>query len=217
MTWQRLLSVLLFIGIIAPTSGQAQLIDRVGLSGGFVSAHATDNIDQLDFDRRLGWTAAAFVEKRVFSALSVRSEVGYIQRGFVDTREEIDEDGTILSIIEAETQLNYLTVPLLAKLAYDVSPASVYALAGPRLDILLHRNAEDFEFVNSPPVENEIVDSYDSVVFGGTIGFGVETHLLPMRLFIEGRYDIDVTESFSSDVPRTVRNNAIVVVMGIAF
>ena len=216
MTLRRLLLALLLI-VVAPISSQAQLIDRVGLSGGFVSAHATDNMDQFDLDRRSGWTAAAFVEKRVFSALSVRSEVGYIQRGFVDTREEIDDDGTLLAIIEAETQFDYLTVPLLAKLAYNASPASVYALAGPRLDILLNRDAEDFEFTNSPPVESEIADFYDSVALGSTIGIGIETHLLPMRLFVEGRYDIDFTDSFPSDAPRKVRNNALSVVIGMAF
>ena len=214
---RRLISALLLIVIAAPISSQAQLIDRVGLSGGFVSAHATDNMDRFDLNRRSGWTAVAFIEKRVFSALSVRSEVGYVQRGFVDTREEIDDDGTLLAIIEAETQLDYLTVPLLAKLTYDASPASMYALAGPRLDILLNRDAEDFEFTSSPPVESEIVDFYDSVAFGGTVGIGIETDLLPTRLFVEGRYDIDFTDSFPSDVPRTVRNNALSVVIGVAF
>jgi hypothetical protein len=205
------------IGLVALTPSKAQFIDRIGLSGGFVSAHATDNMDQFDLERRSGWTASAFIEKRVLPALSVRSEVGYIQRGFVDTQEEIDADGTLLSVVESETQFDYLTIPVLAKLVYDTSPAAVYALAGPRLDILLNRDAEDFEFSDGTLVESEIADFYDSTALGGTVGIGVETHLSSLHLFIESHYDVDFTDSFPSDVPRTVRNNAIVVVMGIAF
>jgi len=214
---RRALLLFALIVVAAPASSQAQFIDRIGLSGGFVSAHATNNLDQFDLNRRSGWTASAFIEKRALSWLSVRSEIGYIQRGFVAAQEEIDEDGTLISVVEAETQLDYLTIPLLAKLAYDTSAASVYALAGPRLDILLGRDAEDFEFSDGLRVENELAGFYESTAFGGTVGIGVETHLSPMRLFIESRYDMDVTESSPSDAPRAVRNDAIVVVMGIAF
>ncbi|MES3629060.1 MAG: hypothetical protein PPP56_02725 [Longimonas sp.] len=41
--------------------------------------------------------------------------------------------------------------------------------------------------------------------------------MLPVLLFVEGRYDIDVTDSFPADAPREVRNNAFALVTGVTF
>ena len=217
MTMPRITPFLFVLAMLfLPLSSHAQWLDGVGVKGGLTAASADDNMNHFDFDRRSGWEASAFAEKRILPFLSVRGEIGYTQRGFVESTSEIDPDGNKVARRDATTRLDYLTMPLLAKFKYNTTPLSIYALYGHRLDILVGRNSGAFEF-SEGTVESEIAGLYESTVFGGAIGIGMETNQLPTRLFIESRYDIDFTDSFGSDTSRSVRNNAFSVVMGIAF
>lgn len=180
-----------------------------------MASSASDNMDQFNLDRRTGWRGSAFAEKRLLPFLAVRGEVGYTQRGFVESTTEVDRDGNETPR-EATTRLDYLTIPLLAKLEHDVGAASLYALAGPRVDLLLGREAGVFAF-STGDIESEVADFYDSTAAGGTLGVGVSTRMQPAQVFIEGRYDVDITDSFPADAPRKVRNNAFTLVLGVAF
>lgn len=216
MCLQRIAPVLcIFVMLLLPLSSHAQWIDHFGVKGGITASSASDNMDQFDLERRSGWRGSAFAEKELLPFLSVRSEVGYTQRGFVESTAEVDVDGNETPL-EATTRFDYLTIPLLAKLEYGVGAASLYALAGPRVDILVGREAGVFAF-SGGDIESEIADFYDSTAAGGTLGVGVSTQMLPAQVFIEGRYDVDLTDSFPADAPRKVRNNAFALVLGVAF
>ena len=216
-SWLFLLALLSVL--VAPAPASAQIVDRIGVKGGLVSTSATDGRDLLDPERRTGWSAHLFAERDLSSFLSVVGEAGYTQRGFVETIEERGPDGTVEQTSRANTRLDYLTIPVFAKLKYEFTALRLYALAGPRLDVLVGREAGVFEFESAPvdQVKSDLASIYTSPVLGATFGLGVSTSKgLPLRLMLEARWALDVTES-STGVPRDVRNNAGMVMIGIGF
>jgi hypothetical protein len=220
--WSLALTLLSLLFAVVPTS--AQVVDRVGLKGGLVSASASGNLGPLDLKRRTGWSATLFAERDLLPFLALVGEVGYAQGGFVETMEERAPDGTVEQTVRANTRLDYLTIPVLAKLEYDFRTMRLYALAGPRLDVLIGREAGVFEYQSAPidESESEVVSAYTSPVLGATVGVGVSTSdVLPVHLLVEARWAPDVTESFETemfvDAPRDVRNNAAVVMIGVGF
>lgn len=213
------LTLLAVLTVFTTDPAMAQIVDRVGLKGGLLSSSATDNLDQFDLERRTGWSALLFAERDLLPFLTLVGEGGYAQRGFTETLEERSPSGEVEQIVRATTRLDYLTLPVLVKSSYGLSAMRLYALAGPRLDVLVGREAGVFEYESAPvdQLKSEIADVYTSPILGVTAGVGVSTnHLLPVRLLVEGRWALDVTESFAG-VPRDMRNNAVSVMIGIGF
>lgn len=216
-SWLSVIALLSLLFAVAPAS--AQIVDRIGIKGGLVSSSASDARDLLEPERRTGWSVHLFAQRDLWPFLSLVGEAGYTQRGFVETIEERDPDGTVEQTARANTRLDYLTIPLLAKLKHDFTALRLYALAGPRLDVLVGREAGVFEFQSAPvdEVESELASLYTSPVLGATVGLGVSTSkVLPAQLMVEARWALDVTESFAG-VPRDVRNNAGMLMIGVGF
>ena len=212
----RIAAALLTIVVVfaLPDPSRAQWVDSYGVKVGVVSASAADNLDT--FDRRTGLTASLFAERHLLPYLSLTAEVGYVQRGFVETQVERTATGEVVGVVKANTRLDYLTIPVMAKLGYHLTPALLYAMAGPRLDVLLGREPGVFEF-SSITIESIIADAYGSPAVGMTIGVGVSTTgLFPAGLLLEGRYEFDFTDSFAAG-PRETRNNAFTVMVGVVF
>lgn len=217
-----LLVLSLLSSFFAVTSTPAQIVDRVGLKGGLVSASASGNLGPLDLERHTGWGATLFVERDLLSFLALVGEAGYTQGGFVETTEERAPDGTVEQTARANTRIDYLTIPVLTKLKFDLTAIQLYAMAGPRLDVLIGREPGVFEYQSAPIDESksDVVSAYTSPVLGATVGLGVSTSkVLPGQLLVEARWAPDVTESFETemfvDAPRDVRNSAVVVMIGI--
>ena len=221
--WSLGLALLSLLFAVVPTS--AQIVDRVGLKGGLVSASASGNLGSLDLERRTGWSATLFAERDLLPFLALVGEVGYAQGGFVETMEERAPDGTVEQTVRANTRIDYLTIPVLAKLEHNFTAIQLYALAGPRLDVLISQEAGVFEYQSAPidELESNFVSDYTSPVLGATVGLGVSlSEVLPVQLLVEARWAPDLTEAFKTeilavDAPRDVRNNAWGVVIGIGF
>ena len=148
--------------------------------------------------------------------ISVVTELGYAQRGFSETREERDATGEPIQDVVADTRLDYVTGAVLAKVRYASAGIVPYAVVGPRIDALVNREAGHFEWSGGSE-ESELASLYESTALGATVGAGVEVRRgLPFSLSAEGRYEHDVTDS-APDVPRTLRNNAFSLVLGIGF
>lgn len=196
------------------TDAQAQLVRDAGVKVGLTSASATDTIS--DLDRRTGLRAMAFVEWLDAPLFSVVTELGYTQRGFSETAEQRDESGEVVQNVVANTRLDYVTGAVLAKVRYPSAGLMPYAMAGPRIDALMNREAGQFEWVGGS-AESELASLYESTALGATVAAGVEVRRgLPFSVSVEGRYEHDLTDS-TPHVPRTVRNNAFSLVLGVGF
>ena len=189
----------------------AQPLQSFGLKAGLTAASAFDNI--ADYERRLGLDVRAYVEGFDLGAVSLVTEAGYAQRGFVEVQEELGPSGEHCGTVKSNTRLDYLTAALLVKAQREGAFASPYVLAGPRLDALVGRRPGTFEY-SVGPSESQDAGLYDSPAFGGTVGAGAVLHRLPVPVLVEARFNLDVTDSMPG-IPRDVRNNAFDLLIGI--
>ena len=195
--------ILLSLMFLCPTNVNAQTIKTYGLKLAVTSA------DQ-DFDytafapttkRRIGFNASVFVEWLDLPFFSIVTQVEYAQRGrgveLILTGPSGPEE---IGRITLYDRLDYLSIPLFAKITFPTGTISPYLSLGPRLDFLLGYKSE----LNS----SSIYDNFRKTNVGGTVGIGAEiVNLLPIRLTLEVRYNLDFRDSFSSQFLR-VRNNS---------
>ena len=96
-------------------------------------------------------------------------------------------------------RVDYLSLPVLAKVRIDLGNLSPYAVIGPRLDLLL----------STKPVGYDVVlDKLKPTDVGFTVGIGVEwTVSQSVRIGAEGAYCPGLRDVYSSDL-LTVRNRS---------
>ena len=166
----------------------------------------------LEVDRgyATGLTLAFFSEASFATGLSVRPEIMYVQKGnkltFRETTEEYPEGtGRTIDVVE---RIDYLAIQPLLKAGLPLGTASVYALAGPRMDILVRTSSD---------MPSTIVENHEPVLFGATFGGGVQFPLSPvMSLCLEYYYFHDFDDAYRGDVV-TVKNKASAVMVGVKF
>lgn len=162
-----------------PAPGHAQIVNRFGVKAGIVSASASAefsaDVSGDQFERRTGFSASVFAEKRVLPFLSVVGEVGYVQRGFVEKLDHYIQRGVVLAeryrSVKANSRMDYLTIPLMVKLNHRLEHAELYATAGPRIDILLNRETGWFDLPDfDARHRSSTAYHYGSSVAGGRTG-----------------------------------------------
>lgn len=205
-----IVALLLFI----PIASTGQLLRTYGVKGGAVLASQTWDylapISDLDTESRWGMDAGVFVEWLTMPVLSVSSEVHYIQKGMklkVLLTNEQHPDGWGEYWIRSP-RVDYLSAQLLAKARLWDQEISPYLLGGPRIDILLQTEGEEFELV---------LDKFRGTDIGATVGAGIEVHLLdPVTLGLEFRYSPSFNDGYSSAYMK-VRNSSMEFLMVAAF
>ncbi len=154
------------------------------------------------FDSRVWLVAGVFATWRPVSWLALQPEVLVTSKGAA-----LDEDG-----LDARLVLDYLEVPVLARVSRRVSGATVYAAAGPTVAWLLR--AKTRTAFSGSTEEIDLKDDVEPFDVGVAMGGGVEIG----AFVIDGRYtlglrDIDADRSDAI----TIRNRAISVTAGFRF
>ena len=144
-------------------------------------------------DWRLGLRAGVFAEWHVAGWVSLVGEANYVQKGT-----EWSESDTYGS------RLDYVSLPVLAKLTiYDGDPRP-YLAFGPRIDFLIGKEVhEDLE---------STYESLDSTDLGGDVALGFEFG----RFGVEARYCASFTDGFPKSILEAT-NRAIGLTMGYTF
>jgi hypothetical protein len=93
--------------ILAGSDVHAQLVSDACVKVGLTSASTFDSVDNLD--RRTGVRTIAFVEGLESPLLSVVAKLGYVQRGFSESREERNALGEHIQDVVATTRLDYVS------------------------------------------------------------------------------------------------------------
>jgi len=153
--------------------------------------------------------AGVFVEWLDIPVFSLLTEVHYVQKGSVGTS---NVPPALTQFSHATNQYNtyslwidYLSVPVLAKLRWGLAPLSPYLILGPRFDIYL---ASTGTFLDH---------NFKAVDLGGTFGFGLEPSLqLPFHVAAEYRYSPTFRDSYSV-TPLTLRNRSMEFLLVVAF
>ena len=196
--------VILALIIVFVTGGDAQLLRRYGFKVAVTSAdqsYENQFAPHLQTKRRIGFNFGAFIEWLNLPVLSVLTQVEYAQKGmgldFVIT----DADPTPISVTTLYSRLDYLSIPILAKLRLQSQTVSPYFLLGPRADFLLG-------FKSDEDIFKSVYDEFNRTGFGGTAGIGLETErFLPVPCQVEFRYNFDLKDSFDNTIVK-VSNNA---------
>ncbi|MBA4313118.1 MAG: hypothetical protein C0417_10870 [Chlorobiaceae bacterium] len=197
--------------ILASTCTQAQFIKGYGFKVGAVSATQTwnYNIDiHRDMENRWGIDAGVYVELLDLPYISILGELHYIQKGFMEeipitTMDQPEGTGRYLV---SKPRVDYLSLPLLAKIRYNVETVSPYILIGPRFDFLIGKEPDGYEIIYNKFKKNDM---------GISVGVGIEipTSTIQAVLF-EFKYSPTFNNSYSNDI-LTIKNQSFELLVGI--
>ncbi len=212
----KLISIGLIVVFLASESN-AQLLRGYGLKVAVTSASQTfsySNPPWPDFGpkvkRRTGINVAVFAEWFSLPIFSVLTQIEYAQRGMGEEYVVTLNDPTPVETKVEYRRVDYLSVPILAKVIIPAGVIVPFFAAGPRVDVLLG-------YQENLPTVSSIYKDFKKTVFGGSvaagIGFGT---LLPISFSVEFRYNTDFTNSYDTDLLK-VRNNSYDVWLGVAF
>ncbi len=204
---------MVFLGLFAfPGVADAQLLRSYGLKLALTSANQDFHYTTpgpFETKRRIGVNAGAFAEWLNIPLLSIVTQVEYAQRGM--GVEFVLTGPTSLAPIGAEmiySRVDYLSIPVMAKLRFQAGLFSPYIIAGPRADFMLGYSSDR----NS---SNDVYDGFRKSILGDTVGLGVGmAGIIPVRFLTEIRYNFDLQDSFSNSA-LTVRNNAVDIWLGV--
>jgi opacity protein-like surface antigen len=196
-------------------SSEAQLIRGYGIKAGTVGAgqdwtYAGFLSGSMDTKTRWGIDAGGYVEWLDIPFVSFLTECHYIQKGF-----KISIPVTTLAFPEGTgeyqerfPQMNYVSIPIMAKVRMSMPLFTPYIIGGIHYDILLSTSGDGFDEV----IKN--TKNYDT---GVTIGAGVESNVLPkITVGLEFRYSPSVMDIYSTDNLK-VRNHSVEVLGYVGF
>ena len=162
-----------------------------------------------NFNTYSGWDIGFFAEMELVPAISLASELHYVQKGHVIKVHEqtYDRVPTGHAMRSFSSHIDYLSLSVLAKTSLSFGGARTYLFAGPRIDIKVGQNAT---------LGMEVVyDEFESSVWGGTIGIGQEFPLSSCAAaLVEVYYHDDFTEACQTNW-LTVKNRAWGIVVGV--
>lgn len=180
---KTIIAALIIAALVLPASAVAGNLS-VGVKGGAVTSRVTVDYHLIGPEKQsryTGWSVGAILEYQMGRLVAARLAPGYNQRGLemeVTTYARVS-DSTV------SAYLGYLSLPLNLRFRIPLRPVEPYLLAGPRLDILLHRHGGQYARV--------YFDRIDDVSFGYTLGGGLEWSARPnLSVFGEVTYDGDI-------------------------
>lgn len=184
--------------LILFSKSESQLIRGYGIKVGMATTNQQWNYASytsiiVNSSPRQGIDAGIFAEWFDIPIISLLTEVHYIQKGadsktniLVSTSDDPNDPGHNYTF---SSKVDYLSVPMLAKIRLDAIILTPYILIGPRFDFYL-KNRSDGIGVN--------LNNSKKIDIGGTLGFGFElSSILPINLGAEFRYNPNFKDSYS--------------------
>ncbi len=193
---------------IAATAG----ISAGGMKGGL--SLARQNGVRLFPDHRVGLGAGVFAEIPITQVISAQIELLYVMKGGASPQIDlIDMSGNPISTVRIVHKVDYLELPLLARVRVPVQgPVAPTFVVGPSL---AYKLSEKY----SPPEVGVDEDfpgggNLSSTDLGFAFGAGVELGRGRRRWLIEARYTFGVTNTVRDPDARSVRNGNFLLMSG---
>lgn len=206
MTYRKhfLLTLLLGMGLSASAQvGELRNDFAIGVNGGVV-------MDKISFDPTIkqvfkpgpscGITARYTCEKYFNLVCAIQAEINYAQMGW----KELIETSTDTY----ERHINYLQVPLLARLGIGKEKRGVmgYLILGPQLGFCLgdkEKRGGEWSETNLHLRPNYVIQQYDLPIqrkfdYGITGGLGLEVSTAIGHFMLEGRYYFGLSDIFNN-------------------
>ena len=197
--------------LIAPAA-HAQFIRGYGVKAGAVAASQSwDYTSDLDIspETRWGYDFGLFVEAINVPFISLLVEMHYVQKGFsMSTTIATATNPTGFGTMTTRPRLDYLSIPLLAKVRFGMGALTPFVAAGPRYDLLVNREAEGVDAV---------YDKLKNTDAGITVAAGFELSVpLLVGLSAEARYSPSFDDIYHTDL-LTVKNKSFEFLLGVRF
>jgi len=205
-------AVILCLTLLISSTAQAQLIRGYGVKAGAVAASQSwDYTSGIDIgpETRWGYDFGLFVEAINVPFISLLIEMHYVQKGFsMNTVITMSADPSFIDIRIGKPRLDYLSIPLLAKLRFGMGGLTPFIAAGPRYDLLLNREAEGMEAV---------YDEIKNTDAGITVVAGMELSVpLLVGITAEARYSPSFNDIYHTDL-LAVKNKSFEFLVGVRF
>ena len=180
-----------------------QSIQSYGFKVGVASAtqswdyHDTPYPMRLPTEQRWGIDAGIFIEVLKIPNASVLGELHYIQKGYsvtlAVTTPDSPEGAGYLTI---HPRIDYLSIPVLIKLRYEMTMMNPYLFVGPRADISIGYS------------DDSAFDEFKGTDVGISSGMGVEMPWTPVKaILVEFRYSPSISNAYKGRFV-TVRNRS---------
>ncbi len=187
MKGKKLLLVTVLL-LVLVASAQAQFGIRTGIKAGYSWSDLTGDVPS-GTEKLKKFTGGAALEMNLL-LISVEADLLYSPRGVVN------QDGS-------ETNLNYLSIPVVAKLKLFPMLIHPYLLAGPEFSYLLSAKSNG----------TDIKDSVKGQDMGIVIGGGLEFSILGKAAYAEARYVYGL-RNISTEESTTIRNRVTQIYFG---
>ncbi|MDO8835054.1 MAG: porin family protein [Vicinamibacterales bacterium] len=194
----------LVAALLVPVSTNAQ-----GVSGGIKGGVLFSSIPQfgdtleeagvgIDVSQRVGFAGGAFLTLSLLPGFAIQPEVLYVQKGT-----ELGVDGTDFS---GSVNLDYIDVPVLARLSVGAGGARVYFVGGPSFNFNLKAETE----FNTET--DDVTDDVERYEISVVLGLGVEIG----KLLVEGRW-MEGLKNVSTDLDVENKSRTFAIMAGIRF
>jgi hypothetical protein len=195
---KKLLVLLLLLGLGSMALAQGL---SFGVKGGLNMSNLTG--DSLSGPENLtGIAFGAYATIGLLPNIAIQPEILYSQKG-------CKESGDFLGTpIEVTTRINYLEIPVLAKISFGaiVKP---YVLAGPYFATKLGATGE--VTIGGVSASAEITEGIKPSDMGLTFGAGVQT---PIKLSVEARYSMGLSSIDDTGANLSVKNSNLSLLIG---
>ena len=152
---------------------------------------------------------ALFVEWLNVPVFTLLTQLEYSQRGMATEGTVADRGPEYGKTITLYNRIDYISVPIFAKIRFQTEAATPYLLIGPRIDFLLHKDSDLNAY-------QTIDDRLKKTILGASVGVGIQIiSLSSINGSVELRYNLDLQDSYSTDL-LTIHNNAFDLWFGIS-
>jgi opacity protein-like surface antigen len=127
--------------------------------------------------------------------------------------EEVEErdENNVVTIRDLNNRVDYLSIPILAKLILKRKYISPYILIGPRFDILLGYKAGKLDGVERL---DAVYNQFKNNGIGADLGIGTEINVSEsITTLVEFRYSHDFADAYETEF-LTVRNRSYEILIG---
>lgn len=195
--YKKTLLFLIFISLF--TFSKAQTIDKYGLKVGMGLSNQLIEYEIFGEERsswkddNLGFNIYINAEKKLSNSLTLRPELGYIQKGFKDEITFTDVNGQETGKYKDNVILHNVSLNLGLKIIPFEYTFNPYLIAGFRGDYLI--DYKDFKIDNqSEGIYKFQIEEYNNFVLSGLIGLGVEYKKL---LYLEMEFNPAITKNIN--------------------
>jgi hypothetical protein len=143
---------------------------------------------------KIGPICQIYLEKYIGKTISLRPELGYIQRGFTDESNFYDENEEYIPIKNNHVVFHYISTDLEIVLTPIHRQIKPYLIGGIRSDYLI--GFRDIVFYDKTIGTYNSYGDYKKITFGVVLGIGVTCCNI---LSFEFEYNPSITNNFSDD------------------